>query len=294
MGIKNKNMKNKVSKVLTILFSIVFLTSCEQNEKFTGSPVDNMEVVTIEGIISSPESFALTDQEISFTATLPRTFADTTTVEATSISNSGRRTRAYVDIMPNQLSGTGKIKAAGSGLYNGKFDMFLSAINLKSVEPGRHYLIKSNAITLDTGSTSVPDTESNRLIIKFVWPNILNANNLNNLSLVVDRPGTAATANVNSFNQQAKFHFINNPVTGTLNATNSYAEGEYILSVKPILLQNSPADFPYRFVIVHPDGKVEIFQGTFTGMTLNTTTSPVLKITKVVNNGVAAYTVTQL
>lgn len=281
----------KITKIFLFLSAIVFMVSCEQNERFTGSPVGNLEIVTIDANVSSTVSSALTDQKVDFTVTLPRTFADTVQVEATSISNSGRRTRAYVEVLPNQLTATGEINAAGGGIFNSTFDLFLSAIELYTVENGKHYLIKSNNLQIETGNTSIQDADGRRLSVKLVWPNFSTANNLR---FNIDKPGALADANVNSISG-GKTHVINIDNNGPNNSTsNSSAEGDYIFSISAISLTASPIDMPYRLVLVHPDGKVEVFNGVYPGLVVGAPLLPILRVNKTGNLADAVFTPTQL
>jgi hypothetical protein len=270
------------------LFSLVFF-SCDENERFSGSPIGNQEIITLEAVVSTPATFALTNQEIDFTVTLPRIFADTVKVEATSISNSGRRTRAYVDVLPNQLTASGKINAAGGGIYNTSFNLFLSAIELFTVEQGKHYLIKSNSVQVDTGSTTIQDADGRRLSIKLVWENLSSSNNLR---FNIVRPG-ASDANVTSLSA-GKTHFINVDNSGTASTNNSYLEGEYVINITALSLTTSPIDMPYRLVLVHPEGKVEVFNGVYSGLVVGAPLLPVLKVTKTGNLENAEFTATPL
>lgn len=270
------------------VFSLVFL-SCEDNERFSGSPIGNQEIITLDAVVSTSATFALTNQEIDFTVTLPRTFADTVKVEATSISNSGRRTRAYVDVLPNQLTASGKINAAGGGIYNTSFNLFLSAIELFTVEQGKHYLIKSNSVQVNTGSTTIQDPDGRRLSIKLVWENLSSSNNLR---FNIVRPG-ASDANVTSLSG-GKTHYINVDNSGTASTNNSYLEGEYVINITALSLTTSPIDMPYRLVLVHPNGKVEVFNGVYSGLTVGAPLLPILKVTKTGNLENAVFTAAPL
>jgi hypothetical protein len=289
-------MKFFYYKILLLTFGTFFISGCEEGERFSGSPVDNLEIITLDATISTTKTFALTNQKIPFTVTLPRTFTDTVKVEATSLSDRGRRTRAYVEILPNQLSATGEITAAGGALFNADFDLFVSAIELYTVESGKHFLIKSNIVNILSGNTTIPDVTVGRLTVKFTWPEIVDTDNVNNLSLVIDRPSPIANANIIGFTsgEDGKVHFINDISIGAHSGSNSYIEGDYLFSVRPVTLESSPKDFPYRIVLVYPNDKVEVFQGVLTGLTLNTLTTPFFQINKSIVNGEVIYTPTQL
>ncbi len=283
-------MKNKLKNIFLPLISLIFFIACDEGERFTGSPVGNLDIITLDATISSTSTLALTDQKIDFTVTLPRTFSDTVRVEASSISDSGRRTRGYVEILPNQLSGTGEINAAGGGTFNSTFDLFASAIELYTVEAGKHYLIKSNNVEIQTGNTTIQDANGSRLSVKLVWPNLSTSNNLR---FNVDKP-TLPDANVTSLSG-GKTHFINVDNAGPENTTtNSSAEGNYIFNISAIALTTSPIDMPYRLVLVYPDGKVDVFNGVYNGLTVGAPLLPVLQVNKTIVNGNAVFTATKL
>jgi hypothetical protein len=284
-------MKNKFKIILLFLCSLIFFIACDEGERFTGSPVGNLDIITLDATISSTSTLALTDQKIDFTVTLPRTFADTVRVEASSLSDSGRRTRGYVEIMPNQLTGTGEINAAGGGVFNSTFDLFVSAIELYTVEAGKHYLIKSNNIEIQTGNTTIQDANGARLSVKLVWPNFSTSNNLR---FNVDKPEPLVDANVTSLSG-GKTHFINIDNNGANNTTtNSSAEGEYVFKITALSLTTSPIDMPYRLVLVHPDGKTEVFNGVYPGLVVGAPLLPVLKVVKTGDKENAVFTATQL
>lgn len=286
----------KINKIiLSFLFLSTILFSCTKNEKFSGSPIGSLEVISLEGTVSTTAVAALTDQDIDFTATLPnnKVFADTVTIEASSIAKSGGRTKAYVDIMPGQSSATGKIKAVGGSIFSSSFDLTLTAINLQTVESGKHYLLGSNNVNIKTGNSTIPDVDPSRLIIKFAW---LFPSTTNKLRLNIDRPGTIADANVFTLNSYGKIHYIKN--VGTTNNDNiSTAEGDYVVNIAADgigSLINQPQDMPYRLILVHPDGKVQVFEGTYTGLTETSPLKAVLKINKTTTAGVVVYTATDI
>jgi hypothetical protein len=270
----------------SIFFSTLFLIGCDEEKRFNGSPVGNLEIETLQGTITTPVTLALTDQLIPFTATLPRTFQDTVKVEATSISNSGRRIRAYVEILPNQLSGTGEIFAAGGALFNTTFDLSLTAIELNTVEKGKHYLMTSPVVPIQTGNTTIQDVDTNKLSVKLVWPNV---SALNNLRFNIDKPGVLQDANVTSL-PGSKTHFINVDNNGPNNNTsNSSAVGDYIFNISALTLITSPIDMPYRLVLVYPDGKEEVFDGVYPGLFVGAPLLPILKVKKETIDGKAVF-----
>ncbi len=282
-------MKN-FKTIFSLLVAAIFAVSCSTDDKFSGSPEGNLDITTLVGIVSTPSISALTSQKIDFTATLPRTFTDTVTVEATTTAKSGGRTRAYVDILPGQLSATGQISAVGGAIFSTEFDLALTAINLKKVETGKHYLLTSNKIILKTGNSSIPDADPDKLIMRLVWPF---PSATNKLKYNIDRPGIVPDANVLTLNSYGKVHYINN--AGTTNSTNiSSAEGDYIINISAEALTTSPIDMPYRMILVQPNGKVDVFEGVYTGLTVGAPLKPILKVNKTIVNGTAVFTATDL
>lgn len=186
--------KIKYILFLAGLVATTMVVSCESDEeKYSGTPVGNQDIETITGTLNIDPSITtvLTNQKVPFTVTLPFTFSDTVTVEVSSLNKSGGRTRVSVDIMPNTLeSELEEIPAAGGAIFESTLDMYLSAIVLKHAQPGKHYLIKSNIITLNTGNTAVPVDDDKRFQLRFVWFNP--SPSRNNFRVFVDRPNTAS------------------------------------------------------------------------------------------------------
>lgn len=287
-------MKN-LKKFLCIPLLVLLIIGCEDDDnKFSGTPVGVMNIETLKGNIEADVTFALPNQKFNWTVTLPRTFSDTVSVEATSISNSGRRIRAYVDVLPGDLSAIGEMRAAGGGLFETTFDLYLSAIKLQTEEvPGTHYLLESDVTQIATGNNFVPSQNSNRLIVKLVWPEVLATTS--NLQLVVERP-TLADVNVNTLSSGVDGGRIHNfnvttSAAGNQNSpTQSSIDGDYYLKIKALQLPTSPYDMPYRLIIVYPNGDNEVFSGVYQGLTL---ASPFLQVLKVNKSG-GNFTVTNL
>lgn len=191
-------MKN--FKIIFLLLGVIALTaSCESDEeKYSGTPVGNLELITLTGEVRTNVTAALSNQKIPFEIDLlGKTFADTVTVETTTLNLGGGRTRVSVDVMPGETTATGEIPAAGGAIFNTTMKLFLSGIALKRTEPGKHYLLKSNVVTINTGSTTVPSDDNTRLQIRFAWYNP--ATDRNNFRVFVDRPNAATyTSPVNS------------------------------------------------------------------------------------------------
>ena len=285
-------------KVFKKILVLVLLTSvfvgCEDDDnKFTGSPVGNLNIVTLKGEISTTAQSALSDQEIDWTVKLPRTFSDTVSVEATAISKNGRRFRAYVDVMPGSDTATGEIFAPGGSIFDTTFQLYLSGIALQTVEPGTHFLLESDQISLPTGSSGIPLQDPDKLIVRLVWPTPAAATN--NLNLIVDRPTLAdVTAPFNS--SYGRQHLINVASTSSSNsAALSTLPGEYIFSIKATALPVSPVDLPYRVIVVFPNGDAQVFSGVYSGLTVDSPAIPVVKVNKVIGGtGQTTFEITNL
>jgi hypothetical protein len=285
-------MKKIIITQIFVIVSVLFI-SCNTDDKFTGSPVDNLEIISLKGVVSTPVTSALSGQEIDVKVELPvgKTFLDTVVVEVSSYAKSGGRTKANVEIMPGQTSGVGKISAVGGSIFNTTFDLKLTAINLQTVEEGKHYLISSDSVQIETGDSTVPGTNSKALIMRLVWPY---PSITNNLKYNINKPGTLPDINVLTLNEYGKVHTINN--TGSTNNSNiSSAEGEYIISITADgVLVNEPKDMPYRMILVHPNGKLEVFEGVYEGLSSVSPLKPILKVTKEVIDGEVRYSATDV
>lgn len=185
----------KFITLFTLLTISLFLLNCTSDEKVEGTVEgNNLEVVTLEGSIASDATFAITDQDVPVVITLPKSFADTVKVEVSSFSDTGRRRRTYIDVMPNQTTINDFATAAGGadGVYSGSSCTFqLTGIALQTVELGKHYLIKSNVLNIATGDFSAPTANSSKLQIRLNWlyPN----SGDNNLNMVFKRPTSSVT-----------------------------------------------------------------------------------------------------
>lgn len=168
-----------------ILFSILtfYLTSCTE-DKFSGSPIDNQEIINLEGVVTTTADFALAGQEIDYTATIPASFrelyADTVYVEATTLTEVGSIRKSKVTILPNQLSGTGKINVGGGvgNLFNSSFELYLSAIKLNNEIVGKHFLLNSNKLNINSGSTTIPVDNDKGMTVQFSWKNVTSPNRI--------------------------------------------------------------------------------------------------------------------
>ena len=275
------------------------LSNCNTDDQFTGTPVGNLNIVTLTGNVSptvtennvtTTTTSALSGQKFKFTATIPRTFNDTVTVEATTIAKSGGTTTASVDILPGQTSAVGEIGAVGGAIFETDFDLSLTAINLKQVEKGTHYLLTSNKVTIKTGNSTIPDSDPDKLIMRLLWENPSSANKLR---YVINRPSPLTDAVVTTINSYGKVHYINK-ANGSNSSNISSAEGDYILNISADALPASPVDEPYRLIIVSPNGKVQVFEGVYNGLFVGAPLKPILKVTKTGTGASALFTATDV
>ena len=178
-------MKNNKIIYFLLVLAGLFLTSCESDEvKYSGTPVGNQEIITLQGIISTTVTDALPNQKVPFTVQLPRAFKDTVDVEVTTFSMSGTRTRVSVEFLPNETVVSDEIPAVGGAIFNNTFDMYISGFNIRHTEPGIHYLMTSNKITINTGNSSVPSDDNTKFQVSVFWPNAAR----NDFRIWTDRP----------------------------------------------------------------------------------------------------------
>jgi hypothetical protein len=283
--------KNKIILLLSLLALVIL--SCSTDDKFSGSPVGSQQIETLEGTISTPATAALTGQDIDFTASLPAgvTFNDTVKIEVTTLRSDGGRIRDYYELMPNQTTITDKIEAVGGLIFSTTFELSITGIFLQTTIPGKHYLMTSNKITLSTGNTSIPDTQDDRLKVFLTW---YNNNPSNKMRLTIDKPGSLP--DVNAPYNGGRLHSI--VTTGSQNSTSlSSAFGEYIFKVGGDgvgTLSTEPVDLDYRLILVYPDGKAQVFDGTYNGMTSTSPVVPAIKVTKELVDGVTVFSAVQL
>ena len=284
----------KYANIFLFFFLSLAIVSCTTEDKFNASPVGKQQIVTLTGTITTPVVNALTDQDIEFTATLPdgKTFTDTVTVEITTLRTDGGRTRGYYDIMPGQTSVTDKITAVGGLVYNTTFQLSITAINLQTVEPGIHYLINSNKVSVNTGNTRIPEAESGNVIVRFAWENM---KTVNRFKCWIKLPTSANDIEAATFAENVgithKMKLSGNSNNGNI----STSEGEYFFKLQSFRQLVPSEDKNYRIIIVFPNGDVTVYNGVFENCTLgDPLKKDVLKITKVGMGDNAVYTTEQL
>ena len=267
------------------------VVSCETDEKFSGSPVDNQNIVTLKGSITTDVTAALGGQKIKFIAHLPegKVFSDTVRVEVSAVNKSFGRIREYVFFKGGETSKEGEIESPGGAIFDTSFELSLTGIEVYRPDQGTHYLMTSDPVEILTGSSTVPTTSSDRLIVRLVWPDATTANNVR---FSIDRPDPLADVNVTQLSSGGKNHNILK-VTGNNTTTNSSAEGDYIFSITG-LSQTTPIDLSYKVILRYPNGESEVFAGVYEAMTNASPLKPILKITKTGSGDDVIYTPEQL
>jgi hypothetical protein len=269
-----------MKKILNFIavFSSILLYNCETNEKFSGSPVGNQEIITLDATITSDVEFATNNQDVEFNIVLPRTFKDTATVEVTAVNPQGGRIREKVEILPGQVSPLEPAKIASPGpgeMFFAQFELSITAISLRHAEIGKHYLIKSNVLSIETGKAgSITATNATRLSVE---------------SGTIVEPTTQQSG--------GKLHSIRVANTGNLDGdlNNSNAEGNYVFSMTGRSLLNTPVNMPYILIVVRPDGKREFFTGTYEGLYVDAPLKNLIQINKTTTvAGDVEFTVTEL
>lgn len=283
-----------MKKIINIFYVAVITTmfvSCEQNDRISGSPIQNDDIVTLTGVISSTETSVVAGQKIPFTATIPQIFEGDVDVEATAILPNGVKTTSFVTIPAGQTSATGQIEVPASEApvfmpFNNNMKLFLSAILLTVGEKGTHYLLNSNELSLDFGDTETPAANITRLQIRFDWkgPYGEGENDLDLYLIRVNPSGPAVVATGFTGTRYENASLLNTAVDGT-----------YVVAAESYTLTygSELGSLPYRYVLRYPNNSVKTFSGTFTDFTEGDFI-PVLQIVKTTVDGIVSYDVTQL
>ncbi len=285
-------MKNLLYKILFVIIAFLYI-SCETKEqRFTGSPENRLIFENVNATVSTTNTFALPTQEIDFTATLPADFrskvSGNVTVEATTTNINGSIRKANVDIKSGQNSATGKIVVGGGGgAFTGTYNLKLTAITLENPIIGKHFTLSSNELSIAFGPTTIPDEDGSRLLVRVVWENKVN---LNQLNCYVKVPSgneflceTTTSSGSGSFReysidkiQRIQFGGIPSPQ----NVKYAFESGDYIFSINASLLETSPNDLNYRIIVRFPDGIVKVFNGVYPALTLTSGKKQILKFSK--------------
>ncbi len=230
------NILLKSVKYLGVIFTIITIISCSKGELVTGSPVDsNVEFVTLQGSITTPDSDVVANQSFPVTISLGTvTFPMDVSVEAIAfLPNLNKRSRKAFIIPAGESSITSTMVApsgdATSSLpFNLDMKLYLSAITTApDVIPkgfvGKQYSIVSDTIFLGYGDTSVPGINSKRCGIRFDFqgPYSGAGTDFNNLNIVLKKNGVATTSQ-SSMQGVSPLASSTRPLFGTLTNAGRY------------------------------------------------------------------------
>lgn len=279
-----------------------FLYSCDDTgEKFSGSPQGVLEIVNLQGTVSTVETIVSTNQSFKFVATIPQTFSSDVTVEATTVTFNGSRRKGIAIIPAGSTTGEGSIlapAATGNGSFTQSMRLNLSAISLKNEIIGKQYLLNSNIVEIPLGDSSIPISNSNRCIVRFDWagPWGESGNPLaNNMNMIVKRNGVAYST-VNPATIPPSLANQNTSTTGryeTFSIMNSYPDGDF--TFEPFAVSSNVSGFenlPYRFIISFPNDTSKTYSGQYTGLIAPSTPVEKFKIRKLTDpvSSVVNYT----
>lgn len=241
-----------MKKILKFLFICVILFSvlnCENdNVKFNGSPEGKLLFETITGTISTAELYVLPGQEVKYIATLPASFRslvpEEVTVEATSYSISGGIRTSKLVIPAGQLSATGSIVIGGGAeIFDTKVQIKLTAINLSKSVLGKQFILNSNVLDIDSGSSSIPTENSKRMRIFVSWENKFKPNVMKCVfarvgsTAITFKNAVAGSTNVGIANVNYAAVFNTDLPTTALNFVTTHG-GKPALIAAGIMLQN--------------------------------------------------------
>lgn len=288
-----KNFKN----LFIIMALLTLLVGCESDDvKYSGTPVGNQDIETLESTITTTTTVAMLNQLIPIKVNIPRPFNDTVFVEVSTLNLSGSRIRTSIQFLPGQVEAIDEVACAGGLIFDTTVRLSVTGISVQTPDPGKHFLMKSNVIELRTGNTPVPPIDNSRLSVRLAWPDA--SNTRNNLRLDVVRPvGTSVVPlGVSPVSALSKTFSILTSTPPVALGTNQFSSqvGEYFFRVSATRLTQTPMDLRYRFVARYPDGKTEIFEGVLEGLTTSSAAETLLKVTKSVDpdNGKAIFVVT--
>ena len=301
-------------KFFLLLATALFISSCDEDDVFTGSPVGtNVQFETLHGTITTTETAVVSSQVIPITVTIPRSFPVETKVQAMAfIPQTNKRTTKTVMIPAGALSASSTMTVPGAEQSDLPFhlnlELSLIAIAtgddvLPSGFAGKQYSLTSDKVILDFGDSAMPALNSSRFILRFDWefpPNGSPVIGTNNLNLVLKKGGIPVTVTANTNNPI--FGTVNNNASSnirykTINFSNALADdATYTVEVFANRLIASPSDIDYRFLMRFPDDATKVYAGTLTGLTVTPASGAIakLQIVKTTVGGIANYVVTQL
>ena len=309
----------KISYKIFLLFaSALLISSCEEDDVFTGSPVGtNVQFETINGTVATTETSVVSGQSIPIMVTLERSFPVETNVQVMAfIPSTNKRTLKTVVIPAGATSSDTdeKMNVPGAELSDLPFhlplELSLVAITTgDEVLPvgfsGKQYTLTSPKVILDYGDSAIPVLNANRFIVRLDWefpPNGSPISGTNNFNLVLKKNGTPITITSNSTTPIFGLLgvLLPNPTNvryRTINFNNALADdATYTLEVYAQRLVATPSNIDFRFVARFPEDITKVYPGTLTGITVTPPSGAVakLQIVKTSPGGVAHYDVTQL
>ncbi len=270
-----------INKFTILLFATIFVACSPDDDKFSGSPVDNLNIIELTGSISTAETAVVAGQNFMVTVTIPQTFETDVLVEAMA-SVEGNVTTASILVPAGATSGSGLIAAPAGALaaimpFNNNLSLKINAIVLTEVQLGNHYLLSSPSINIDFGDSLMPDPNISRLTIRFDWEGPYGGGE-NDLDLYLfGSGGLVAQSETGSRYENVVL-------------SNNAADGTYTLSVGAFTVVNPNIDIPYRFMFRFPDNTTKTIVGVFPALNAGDFINDVVTIVKTTNvDGDAEY-----
>ena len=270
MDFKKFKMKNLFLQFLILLF---VLSSCTKEDKYEGTPISNkQDIETINGTIVSNTMFALPGQFIDFTATLPVEFINIVNqdinIEVQTSTLGGSLRRSSVKVLKGQNIVTGKVLVGGGdGTFYMPVKLKLNAVKLTTEITGKHFLLTSDSVTINSGVTSVPVDDDRRLQIKIAWESLQTGNNL---TCNISRVGSVALTLRGSVSSGADIKITGTAYPFTFNTDLVTTATNFVTNYSAAILTN-------KNIIVTSVGKSIFFKystPTAPLITINSTTTP--------------------
>lgn len=297
-----------------ILLGSLFLSSCEENDGYTGSP--SPDAVTIEDLniqISSTESQVTASQDFPVKIILPKAFDTDILIETICfLPNTNKRSRRNFVLKKGLTILEANMISPSSDLPDLPFDMPLELFvtNITSgpgVNPigfkGFQYKVVSNKVLLNYGDSGYAPVSSNRFTIRLYnsFPSVGDPN-FNNLNWFIKKEdGTPVTIFPNSQNTQPIYGTrISSTAFDVINFNNTGPENTYIVYVYAAKLISTPYNLPYRLTARFPTENVRVLAGVLNQITVTpenqaiTGAMPLFKVKKTDLNGIATYTVEKI
>lgn len=272
-----------INKIAILFFATLLVGCSSDDEKFSGSPVGNLNIIELIGSISTAESGVVAGQDFMVTVTIPQTFQTDVFVEAVALVE-GNKTTASILVPAGATTGSGLI-AAPAGVpgaampFNNALTLNANAIVLAEVEVGNHYLLTSPSITIDFGDAVLPPPNISRLQIRFDWLGPW-AGGQNDLDLYLVR-GNALVAAAETGTRFENIALLN-----------TAPDGEYSLFVGVWTVIGTNVDMPYRFMFRFPDNSAKTVAGVLPSINAGDFLPNVLTFVKTTNaDGFAEYEV---